>query len=407
LREGSGNFIMDAMIRRDVIVVGSGPAGLAAACLVAEAGVAASVIAPRSEGDDPRTVALMQPSMALLQHLGVWPTQLIEACAPLRRLRLIDDTGGPTKGPDLSFASTEIGVEEFGWNIPLARLIPALKARAAELGVEFIDAAVTGAESGAGTIDIRTEAQTFTARVAFAADGAQSLLREAAGIGVNRWNYDQSALVTSFEHSGPHGDTSTEYHRTAGPFTTVPLPGNRSSLVWMERPERAAELAGMSDRNLAMEIQLACHGDLGLVSNIGPRRIFPMRGLAARAFAGKRVLLIGEAAHVVPPIGAQGLNMSLRDAAHAAELVCDALSAGEDPAGRHVETDYQLARRADVMSRQAIIDTTNRSLLARSELYGVARNMGLYAIDALPALRRIVMQGGIGPSRGLPRAMLG
>ena len=224
-------------------------------------------------------------------------------------------------------------------------------------------------------------------------------------IKTTRWSYDQTAIATSFGHSAGHRDTSTEYHRPAGPFTTVPLPGNRSSLVWMERPARAAELLAMDERQLSAEIQIATHGYLGRIDAIGPRRSFPMHGASVREFAKDRTMLVGEAAHLVPPIGAQGLNMSLRDAAHAAELVIDAVSIGEDPGAITVMRDYQAARRMDILPRQAIVDAMNRSLLSEFQAFGATRALGLAMVAATPPLRRMVMRRGLAPAMGLPRSM--
>ena len=271
----------------DVIVTGAGPAGLAAACLLALDGRRVALVA-KAAGDaaDPRTVALMQPSIRLLMHLGLWPGQLKDQTQPLRKLRLVDDTGSLFKAPSISFDPAELGEEAFGWNFPLGLLIPALFARAAELGVQMTGSDATAAQGfGDGASVTTADGQRLEARVALAADGRNSLLRDAAGIRTNRWSYDQSALVTSFDHTGPHDGISTEYHKGAGPFTTVPMPGDRSSLVWMERPARAAALMALSDQELSAEIQIGTHGELGRISNLGPRRLFPMQGLVARDFA--------------------------------------------------------------------------------------------------------------------------
>jgi 2-octaprenyl-6-methoxyphenol hydroxylase len=289
----------------------------------------------------------------------------------------------------------------------LTLLIPALYNRATALGATMVTAEVMGMRVEHDHCVIMSGAGETTARVVLAADGQNSRLREAVGIKVTKWSYNQVAIATSFDHSAPHDDISTEYHRSAGPFTVVPLPGNRSSIVWMERPGRASELMALDDRHLAAEIQLATHGSLGRIDALGPRKTFPMRGASAQAYAAGRVMLIGEAAHVVPPVGAQGLNMSLRDAAHAAELVIDAVSAGGDPGSRAVMRDYQAARRIDVIPRQAIIDAMNRSLLSEFEVFGMIRALGLTAVAATPPLRKLVMRGGIGPTRGLPRSMRG
>ena len=387
----------------DVIVAGAGPAGLAAACLLALDGRRVALVA-KEQGDasDPRTVALMQPSIRLLMHLGIWPGRLKEATQPLRKLRLVDDTGSLFKAPAITFDPAELGEEAFGWNFPLGLLIPALFSRARELGVEF-----TGADAAAiptysdGVSVITAAGARLGGRVAIAADGKNSVLREAAGIRTNRWAYDQTAIATSFGHSGPHDGISTEYHKGAGPFTTVPMPGNRSALVWMERPARAAELMALPDAEFAAEVQIGTHGELGRVSDIGPRRLFPMQGLVARDFAKNRVILIGEAAHVVPPIGAQGLNMSLRDAAQAADL----MEGEEDPGNAALLSAYDALRRRDVQPRQQVIDLMNRSLLSGFMAMETGRAAGLTLLSQFGPLRRAVMKYGLAPSAGLPRTM--
>ena len=387
----------------DVIVAGAGPAGLAAACLLALDGRRVALVA-RQQGDatDPRTVALMQPSIRLLAHLGLWPGTLKDQTEPLRKLRLIDDTGAMFKAPTITFDPVELGEEAFGWNFPLRLLIPALFARARELGVDLTDADAASAQPVSGGVSVTTtDGRRLQARAAIAADGRNSVLREAAGIRTNRWAYEQTALATSFAHSGAHDGISTEHHRQAGPFTTVPMPGNRSALVWMERPERASQLMALSDADLAAEIQIGTHGALGRVFDIGPRRLFPMQGLVARDFAKNRIILIGEAAHVVPPIGAQGLNMSLRDAAQAADL----MEGEDDPGNAALLAKYDALRRRDVQPRQQVIDMMNRSLLSGFVALEAGRAAGISLLQQFGPLRRAAMQYGLAPSSGLPRAM--
>lgn len=387
----------------DVIVTGAGPAGLSAACLLALDGRRVALVA-KDQGDasDPRTVALMQPSIRLLMHLGLWPGQMKEATQPLRKLRLVDDTGSLFKAPTITFDPAELGEEAFGWNFPLGILIPALFDRARGLGVAFTGADAASVHTASDAVSVTTtDGQRLSARVAIAADGRNSLLRDAAGIRTNRWSYDQTALATSFDHSGPHDGISTEHHKKAGPFTTVPMPGNRSALVWMERPARAAELMALSDRDIAAEIQIGTHGVLGLISNVGPRRLFPMQGLVARDFAKNRIILVGEAAHVVPPIGAQGLNMSLRDAAQAADL----MEGEDDPGAPFIMADYDARRRRDVQPRQQVIDLMNRSLLSGFMALETGRAAGMVLLAQFGPLRRAVMQYGLAPSSNLPRVM--
>lgn len=387
----------------DVIVAGAGPAGLSAACLLALDGRRVALVA-KEQGDasDPRTVALMQPSIRLLMHLGLWPGALKDATQPLKKLRLVDDTGALFRAPTITFDPAELGEEAFGWNFPLGILIPALFARAQELGVEMTGADAASASSHSGGVSVTTTSgQRLEARVVIAADGRNSVLREAAGIRTNRWSYEQAALATSFAHSGPHDGISTEFHKGAGPFTTVPMPGSRSALVWMERPARAAELMALPDAELAAEIQIGTHGELGRISGIGPRRLFPMQGLVARDFARNRIILVGEAAHVVPPIGAQGLNMSLRDAAQAADL----MEGEDDPGNPEIMRAYDALRRRDVQPRQQVIDLMNRSLLSGFVAMETGRAAGMSLLAQFGPLRRAVMQYGLAPSAGLPRVM--
>jgi 2-octaprenyl-6-methoxyphenol hydroxylase len=354
--------------------------------------------------NDPRTVALMHPAMQLLRYLEIWQPEFEAKTAPLRKLRIVDDTGSIVVAPTLEFDSRDLDLDAFGWNIPLQVLLPTLRQRALDLGVTFFDAAATGAATSGQHVTVNlSNGNKLSADVAIAADGANSVLRTSAGISVDAWGYEQTAIATSFAHSVGHGDVSTEYHKAAGPFTTVPLPGGRSSLVWMERPARAEALMAMTDGELATEIQIETHGELGLVSAIGQRKAFPMKGMTARQFARERVILIGEAAHVVPPIGAQGLNMSLRDAALAADLIL----ASSDAGSAGVISEYNAKRRAEVLPRQQVIDLMNRSLLQGFLPMEAARAAGLAALHSMPLLKRFAMSHGLSPSRNTPYAMRG
>ena len=383
------------------MVAGAGPAGLAAAALLAKEGVKTALVAPAS-AEDPRTVALMEPSIQLLRYLDIWPGNLSAFAAPLQKLRMIDDTGSLAVAPNLEFDSRELNIEAFGWNIPLGQLLSAFRKRAEDLGVTFIDATATGSTSSGDAIRIvLSNASEISASVCIAADGANSAMRTAAGISTDSWSYDQVAIATSFAHSMGHENISTEYHKSAGPFTTVPLPGGCSSLVWMERPSRAEVLMAMGDKELAAEIQIETHGVLGLVSSLGPRKSFPMKGLTARHFAKDRIFLVGEAAHVVPPVGAQGLNMSLRDAALAADLIL----ATKDPGSKNVMAEYNATRRAEVLPRQQLIDLMNKSLLMGFLPLDGLRAASLAALHHIEPLKHIVMQHGISPAQNLPFAM--
>ena len=386
-----------------VIISGAGPAGLASAILLAMEGVNTAIIAPKAP-IDPRTVALMQPSIRFLKFAGLWTPELESVCAPLVHLQIYDDTGNYITAPTLTFSASEIEIDAFGWNVPLTQLTPMMHARALALGVTFIDDRTENSELHESEIVLQTAGgKHFSAMVAIAADGGNSPLRKSRGIETQSWSYKQSALITSFSHTGPHGSMSTEYHKSAGAFTTVPLPGNKSSLVWMDKPERSAALFEMSDNDLAIEIQIETKGNLGRISDLGPRKVFAMKGERAVTFAKDRTLLVGEAAHMQPPLGAQGLNMSFRDAAQAADLIIGA----EDPGTNKIMQEYNELRSFDVVPRQQMISMVNTSLLSNFIGFPLLRAAGLAAVASIPPLRKLAMNQGLAPSTNLPFAMRG
>ena len=395
----------------DVIVSGAGPAGLAAAALCAEQGLNTAIITgpadPFRKYHDPRTIALMRPSVRLLEHLELFEP-LRDVSNPLRKLRLVDDTGGIFSAPSVTFDATEAGWDAFGWNIPLEDLHPALARKAKDLGVDFIsDSAVGVASDRRELARVRlASGGELAAPVVLAADGRASPIRESAGIRMLRTDYDQVALGCFFSHSADHDDMSTEYHKPQGPFTTVPMPGRRSSLVWMVRPKKAREIMELRPEQLARRIQIESHGDLGKVSDTTELKSFPMQTMVAHDFARERIVLVGEAAHAVPPIGAQGLNMSLRDAALAAELIGDAFAFGEDWGSEKIMHDYDRIRRRDIFPRKMAIHLVNSALLTGFPPLQAIRAGVITAAAWIPQVRDIVMRQGLAPgNEHVPRIM--
>ncbi len=385
-----------------IIISGAGPAGLATACSLAHEGIMVAVIAPHTQAPDPRTTALMQPAIQLLRHIGVWPGDLERQSAPLRQLHLVDDTGHLVSAPRVEFSARELQLPEFGWNVPLAALTPALQTRAEMLGVSFIAASCVSAKSGDGDITITTDTgQHLAAKLLVCADGAGSPTRKALGFATETRKFDQCALVTSFDHTADHEFVSTEWHKQDGPFTTVPLPGRRSSLVWMAKPARIAQLMALSDADFCIEVQLESHGMLGRITNPTPRKFFPMHLQRATMLAKSRAVLVGEAGHALPPIGAQGLNLSMRDAGTLADLVV----AVADPGSAEVCAAYDQQRRVDVLPRMEVTGLMNLSLLSDFEGLHLARAAGLAAVANFPPLRRFALQTGLSSGKTLPFAM--
>ena len=239
------------------------------------------------------------------------------------------------------------------------------------------------------------------------ADGRRSICRAAAGIETERRSYPQSALTFSLTHARPHRDISTEFHTPQGPFTLVPLPGLRSSLVCVVAPDEAGRIGALDAAGLDDEIERRSHSILGKIKVEPGHGAFPLGVETARRFAARRIALIGEAGHVMPPIGAQGLNLGLRDAATISELVVAARRAGEDIGGTALADEFDRLRRADVTSRALAVDLLNRSLLSDFLPLQGARGLGLYLLDRIGPLRRAMMREGVAPRMAEPRLMRG
>jgi 2-octaprenyl-6-methoxyphenol hydroxylase len=388
----------------DVVIIGGGPVGLAAAVALALTGATTALIARRVPYADNRTTALLGGSIDFLRTLDVWP-HVADKAAALEVMRLVDDTGRLIRAPEVRFACGEIGLDAFGYNIENRLLLAALEQRAAQLPAltRLDDEAVTISPQDDVVAIQTSQGKLLSARLVVGADGRQSLCREAAGIEVKRRELDQAALTFNISHSRPHRNVSTEFHTPQGPCVFVPLSGDRSSVVWVAAPKEAERLMALDDGELSEAAERQSHSILGRITIEPGRHLFPLAIEQPRHVARQRIALVGEAAHVLPPIGAQGLNMGLRDAADIADVVRDAVASQEDPGAPQTLKRYVSARRADVASRTFVIDMANRSLLSAFLPMQSLRAAGLHLVGSFGPLRRMAMREGLAPSWRSPR----
>jgi 2-octaprenyl-6-methoxyphenol hydroxylase len=389
----------DASTLHDTAVIGGGPAGLAAAIALAQAGARTALVARRVPYADNRTTALLGASVDLVESLDVWP-RCKDKAAALEVMRLVDDTDRLFRAPEVRFSCHEIGLDAFGYNIDNRSLMLALEERAAELpNLVRLDDEAEGIVTEADDVAIRTASGRFlSARLVVGADGRHSLCREAAGIEVTRRELHQTALTFNVAHARPHRNVSTEFHTPHGPCVFVPLPGDRCSVVWVAAPAEAERLRGLSDEELSAAVEKQSHSILGRMTVEPGRNLFPLAIERPRSFGRDRIALVGEAAHVVPPIGAQGLNLGLRDAADIARLAGDAIASGQDPGSSEVLQHYDRARRPDILSRTFAIDIANRSLLNDFLPLQPVRAVGMHLLGAIGPLRRFAMREGLTPT---------
>lgn len=382
--------------RFDIGIAGGGAVGLAAGIALARAGWWVVLAGPAAARRDGRTIALMEGSLGFLGTLGL--RERIEGeSSPLETMTIVDDTGALLRAPPVSFHARELSLDAFGRNIENATLVGLIaEAARATPGLTLIPELVTATSTGEGDACMTLSGgETVRVDLVVGADGRDSPVRERAGIRSRGWSYPQSAITAIFAHDRPHRDTSTEFHTRFGPFTLVPLPGPRSSLVWLTKPQHAERLMKLPDEAFALAVEKQAQSMLGAMRVDGPRGCVPMAGLSVDRFTAERVALVGEAAHVFPPIGAQGLNLGLRDVAS----LVKALGPAKGDAGAPDRLRrYETARGADVRTRTLVVDTVNRSLLAGLAPLDAARSMGLMAVAAIPPLRRMVMRQGLGPA---------
>lgn len=395
--------------KTDIVISGAGPAGLAAAAAFGSAGFHVTLVDPSppvTDAADPladlRTTAILQPGAGLLNRAGVWP--LLEPhAAPLQTMRIVD-AGGGGSAPRMAhdFDAAEISDRPFGWNFPNLLLRRALLDRLAALpNVDFRSGTgTTGALARDAEIRVALgDGTRLSARLLVAADGRDSPVRRALGIQVTTLHYGQAALSFAVSHPVPHGGVSTEIHRSGGPFTLVPLPDRDgkpcSAVVWMDHAPDQQRRAALDDTAFAAEATERSGWLFGPLAPLSRRQFWPILTQYAHRMTGPRTALMAEAAHVLPPIGAQGLNTSLGDLA----LLLNLATANPADVGspRMLDT-YHRRRHPQVMARVLGIDALNRASMAGSQPLRALRALTLDALHGATPTRRGLMRLGLGGS---------
>ncbi|HEV7290775.1 MAG TPA: FAD-dependent monooxygenase [Devosia sp.] len=379
----------------EAVVVGGGLAGMAAAIAVAAAGLRTLHLAPPAPPDR-RTSALMMPSVDYLRTAG-----LIEAPAAmghaLTQIRIIDATNRLIRAPETLFDARESGLEAFGWNFANSKLLERFQAVAEQQGnLERRNLSVTGLSHRSDGSELTlADGTTIRAPLIVGADGKKSLIRAAGGFRARENGFTQAALVCDLDLARPIGGTSVEFHYQQGPFTLVPAGENRANLVWIdERAVLQEAQAGGKERLLPMFAEKS-QRLFGRVELATPAHVFPLSTLSVDKAGDGGVVLVGEAAHAFPPIGAQGLNLGLRDVADLADVL-----AGVDRSAprwaEQVSQSYATRRAADLARTGGMVDTLFRSLLSEMLPAQALRAGGLWALKLLPPLRRQAFSIGMG-----------
>ncbi len=391
----------------DILISGGGVAGLAAACAFGSAGFRVicaepnpPVITGEAEGADLRTTAFLHPSIPVLEAAGLWP-RLAPHAAALQVMRIVD-AGGPRPEPRVvkDFDAADLSDKPFGWNLPNWLLRREMLARIADLpNVTFlpglaVTAVLTRSSEALVTL---SDGRRIAARLLIGADGRGSTVRQALGIPVTTLRYGQKALAFAVGHPIPHGNVSTEIHRSGGPFTFVPLPDRDgapcSAVVWMDHAAEVDRRLTLPPEAFAAEMQERSCNLLGPLTRISRLTAWPIIAQIAARMAGERTALMAEAAHVLPPIGAQGLNMSLADLT----VLLDLAQARPEGLGDTAMLDaYHRRRHHDVQLRVRGVDMLNRASQIGAQPLRDLRAATLDALYSIAPLRRTLMRAGIG-----------
>ncbi|MGY6534404.1 MAG: FAD-dependent monooxygenase [Pararhodobacter sp.] len=401
----------------DILIVGGGLNGPALALALAKGGMRVVVADARSadaramRGFDGRAYALALASVRVLQAIDIWPV-LDQAAQPILGIRVSQGRAGQGAFPlTLGFDHAEIEEGPMGRMVEDRHLYAAFREAmrnepliTLKSGVRVVAQDTQGALQAHVTLDTGEEIST---RLIVGCDGRDSAVAQRAGIRRWGWDYGQTALVCAVTHEKPHEGIAHQLFLPAGPLAILPLPGNRSSVVWSERTDIAAAIAALDADGWLDHLRPRFGSFLGQIGLEGARFTYPLRLSVAEDFIAPRLALVGDAAHGVHPIAGQGLNLGLRDVAALAEVLIEAARRGEDIASPLVLDRYQQWRRFDVMKMALGMDAVNRLFSNESGLLAAVRGLGMGAVNAVPMLRRLMIREAAGLNAAQPRMMQG
>lgn len=379
----------------DAVVVGGGLTGLAAAIALAQAGWTTLHLAPEGPPDR-RTSALMMPSVHYLTGAGLIDTPEAVGHA-LTQIRIIDATPRLLRAPETLFDARDAGLEAFGWNFANLKLTERFAARAATLpNLKTLNASLSAIETTtSGHLLTLSDYTQLRAPFVVGADGKKSLVRSAAGFHAREASFTQSALVCDLTLGRPLDGASVEFHFPNGPFTLVPAGGNRANLVWIDDTATLKAAQNLAPEALIATLLEKSQRLFGSIETLTPTFIFPLSSLTVDTAGHEGVVLVGEAAHAFPPIGAQGLNLGLRDVADLAAIAADTDRAASNSAAS-ASVQYAKRRSADLHRTGTMVDTLFRSLLADMLPAQALRAGGLWALKLSPLLRHKAFAIGMG-----------
>lgn len=396
-------------MKTEVLIIGGGIAGLTLGCFLGQVGLKCAIVEPRElplkelPQHFGRTAALMGASVNILESLGIWDN-LASRTASLDQMKIIDDSNPATEPVEIDFPAADINQSNFGHNIPNFMLHVSLAQKLSKL--ENIKLLIPNKLENYSVKNNKVfatldDGQEIEAKVIIGADGRYSHVRKLAGIDFRKNDYGQSAITCLVEHSLPHQNISTEHHRSGGPFTTVPMPNkdgkHYSSIVWVENTDDAATYMALEKTLFETAIKERSLNALGDITLASTPESFPLKGIIAHDLIAPRVALIAEAAHAMSPIGAQGLNLSLRDVATMAETLIDAARVGQDIGSDVTLNKYSKRRRLDIRSRFTGVDGYNRIVSNNIELLRGLRRTGLKTLKTLPTFKSFVMEKSLSP----------